>query len=95
MKIPRQLVIKGAHWNVVLTRTLNVCEGEQILGLCDPSLRTITIDKKQTPKQQWSTFMHEVLHALEFEYQVPISHKIIEKIEGPLGDFVKDNCQFL
>lgn len=91
MKIPRLLIIRGAHWHVVVTRTMNVSEGEDILGLCDPSLRTIYIKKQQTKRQQMATLVHEILHAMEFEYDFNLTHKVIGKIENPVADFIRDN----
>ena len=94
-KIPRQLTIKGAHWHVVVTRTLFYQDGQELLGLCDPSTRTIFINKSQSHRQQWITFLHEALHALEYEYSFHLSHKTIEKIEDALGEFIRDNCYFI
>jgi Zn-dependent peptidase ImmA (M78 family) len=95
MKIPRQITVRGAHWQVVITRTLKYGEnGEELLGLCDPSLRCIYVNKKQSPRQQFITFLHEAMHAIEFEYERKFGHKIIEKIEEPLGEFLRDNCHF-
>ena len=90
MKIPRLLTIKGAHWQVIITRTLKYGEnGEELLGLCDPSTRCLYINKKQSERQQWITFCHEYCHAWEHEYEIKLGHRIIEKVESTMADFVQ------
>lgn len=36
------------------------------------------------PRQMIETFLHEFLHAVDFEYDLKISHKLIYRLERPL-----------
>ena len=46
--------------------------------------RTIQIKKGLTPTFRAKTFLHELLHAIDFEWNVKIPHKLIEALEKPL-----------
>lgn len=65
-----------------------------ILGLCDPATHTIWILQKQTPKERFKTFVHELIHALEYEFDFNMPHKSIYDLEEPLTQFWEDNFGF-
>jgi hypothetical protein len=46
--------------------------------------RTIFIQKGLGPRLEQETFVHELLHAIEFEYNVTIPHRLIYALEYPL-----------
>lgn len=58
-------------------------------GTCEPGL--IKIKKGQTDLETFLTFIHEVLHALEFEYSLPLKHKLVHKLEIPISNFFTHN----
>ncbi len=60
-------------------------------GLCDGSTNTIYIRKSLDKSSMFRTFIHEVLHAMEFEYEMKVDHKIIHQLEKAIGDFLMVN----
>lgn len=87
---PETIVIGGAIWKVKFS---NVIEGKKsLLGLCDPAIKTLHIRKNQGEDETFSTFMHEVLHGFENEYDLKIPHRTIYKLEKPLAEFFQMNC---
>ena len=65
------------------------------LGNCDPSDSTMRIRLKQTRREYFQTFMHEVLHAIEFEYDMKIPHNVVHDLEEPLARFIEENFELL
>lgn len=87
---PKQICINGNMWRLYFRKMI---EGKaNVLGLCCPEDKVILIKVGQKPQARLQTFFHELLHAIEFEYGVKISHKLIYKLEGPLADIVAQNC---
>lgn len=60
-------------------------------GECDPSLHEIRISLGLGRKETLKTFIHEVLHVLEFEHPVCIEHKLIYKLEDAVFSFLISN----
>lgn len=89
MKIPSEIIVKKAKYQVVMTNTMDF--DDEVYGLCDPQTRVILIKKHMTKRQTLATFIHEVLHAIEFEYGFTLGHKIINPLEHPLTDFIRHN----
>lgn len=42
-------------------------EKQGLMGLCDPNTKTITIAKELVGEEYWSTLIHEMVHARDFE----------------------------
>lgn len=61
------------------------------MGECDPHKHEIRIKKGLTPKQEFRTIIHEILHALEFEYDLEMKHQLVYDLEKPLYRLFKDN----
>lgn len=87
-RYPKTLIIKGEEWRIAWVDRI---EGADVLGLCDPSNRIIYIKNKQSAKQTFLTYLHEVLHALEMEYDISISHRAVYKLEVAIHSFLMDN----
>jgi hypothetical protein len=77
---PKELNVKGETYAVVFRRKLDC------LGKCDPEKRTIYIKTGLGPKETFRTFVHEVLHALEFEYELKIKHSLVYELEAAITD---------
>lgn len=60
-------------------------------GYCDPDEKLITLLEKQSDKELFSTFIHELLHAIEYEHKVKIPHKLVYAMEGPLAQALTKN----
>lgn len=85
---PREIMVGEDLWAVRFVRRLP--EDSQ-LGLCDPSEQTIYIRLGQTQEERLKTFLHELLHAIEYEYKIVMPHRLIHRLEDPLARFLIDN----
>lgn len=89
---PRQLTIGTAIWDVRFQRTLDHKPSKYIKwGECDPINQVIYIRLGQSAEQRLTTFIHEVLHAIEAEYKVEIAHDLVNALEKPLARLLIDN----
>lgn len=87
---PRQLQIGENLWDVVFCRRIPG-EPETTLGLCDPSEARIYIRMGQSPEERMKTLIHELAHAVAFEWNVREDHAVIHKLEEPLLRLLIDN----
>jgi hypothetical protein len=60
-------------------------------GLTYFETRTIDLDGALSPRILFRTFCHEVLHAIEHEYEIVIPHRLVYLLEAPIERFVVDN----
>lgn len=97
MNIPTEFYLKRHKW------TVEIVEGEYLMhddcravGLTCEESRTIQICGSLGNRKLLATFMHEFLHACEFEYGLKIPHRLIYDLDGPLGRIVSEllmlNC---
>jgi hypothetical protein len=80
MKIPHKIRIKARISYEVLFAT-EVKSDPKCLGYCDPNTRQIILKSDQSETEMLKTFLHETLHAIEYEYTDGIPHKFIEALE--------------
>lgn len=82
MKIPHKVKIKpGVFYEVVW---VDKFDDPDQLGYCTADKRLIYIKKDLSEKESMTIFLHELLHALEFEYGLKIPHKLIYSLQDPL-----------
>ena len=87
MRIPHKVEIKpGISYYVTY---VDKFDDPLQMGYClgadsEMGCRTIQIKKGLTPSMKARTFLHELLHAIDFEWGIKIPHKIIEALEKPL-----------
>lgn len=62
-----------------------------VAGLCHTGDHLITIRCGQTPIERFKTFVHEVLHAICYEYRIAHTEGDIERLEDPIVNFLLDN----
>lgn len=67
MKIPKTIKIKGKPWSIeykwrLHDETHGLCD-----GLCDPSTRTIFLDRLLPKEDKPTVFLHELIHAILHE----------------------------
>lgn len=60
-------------------------------GVTDWAKKTIKIKKGISPRETFKTFVHEVLHVIEFEYGIKIKHKTIYALEPAIVEVILDN----
>jgi hypothetical protein len=90
MKIPSRVRIKSkVFYNIVWQET--IADDAECLGLCDPGTRTIFLKLNQAESEVIKTFIHEMIHALEAEYQTPIPHRIVYTLEEGIFRVLKLN----
>jgi len=65
-------------------------DDKNAVGLCINDEKRILI-KYTNPRYQMSTFIHEVLHAIEYELELKVSHKAIYGFEEGLLQVLLDN----
>lgn len=87
---PTELHINEETYTIKFVSRIPV-KGRGVVGLCDPGSRTIYIKKGMTKSQTFRTLIHEVLHGIENEYSIPISHKVVHQLEKAIGDFFLTN----
>ena len=83
---PQDLEIGENIWEIKFKKKI-VEGGVECSGLCDPGDRIIYIKYPQSPEELFSTLVHEVLHAIEFEYEANIGEYKVRKFETGLIQF--------
>ena len=86
---PKELIIGDSEWKVKFCRVVD--GNENLLGLCDPSVNTLSVKLKQDKMQTLLTFIHEVLHAMEAEYNFHLGEEKVLKLEKAIADFILVN----
>jgi len=59
-------------------------------GLCQVDLKTITL-RLDKPKPMITTYVHEVLHGMDHEYHIGLTHKQVYQLEKAIYNFLEDN----
>lgn len=83
---PKDLMVGENLWEIKFKRKL-IEGGVPCTGLCDPSDRIIYVKYPQTNEELFSTLIHEVIHAIEFEYDANIGEYKVRKFEKGLMQF--------
>lgn len=91
---PKEIVVGDSIYRVRFVR--KICEAKEgsdseTLGLCCPGDKEILIKQGLDPMERLSTLIHEILHCLEFEYEIEIPHKLIYQLERPITQLLMDN----
>jgi hypothetical protein len=87
---PTELFIGDNVWDIKFVRK-PLENDPYCYGLCDPGELTISIRLGQSPEERLKTFLHELLHAVEYEYKIEIPHSLIARLEDPFARFLIDN----
>ena len=103
MKFPSPKFYKG-QWYIGHNIWEVFIERGDFLGHCDPNKKEITLSPDQSKYSMASVFIHEVIHAIEAEYdfnitrkgsRVKYSHQPVMALEQGFLDFVIWNQQRL
>jgi hypothetical protein len=94
MKIPSKICVKrGIYYEVVWVDEIE--SDPSLMGLCrdkgEERSRQILLKRGMSKKDTWQTFIHELLHVLEFEHKIKISHKLIDQLESPIYQILRLN----
>lgn len=85
---PREVHIGSEIYTVKFVRKFK--DPAQV-GECDPETREIRIKCGQPRVETFKTYLHELIHAVEMELDIPITHKDVYKLENFLFDFLVKN----
>lgn len=88
IKIPSHLEIGREVWEI---RWVAKFKDRHQVGESDPEKRIIKIRKGMTTKETWATLIHEVLHAVDAEYDIKLKHKKIYALDRAFSEFIVDN----
>ena len=90
MKIPKQIKI-GGHICKIIFRDRVKEDGIDHLGSYNVRCSKIWIANDLTKSQQESTFLHEIIEAIDYCNQLELNHKQITTLEHNLYQVLKDN----
>lgn len=66
-------------------------EKKDVVGLCDDTKRIIHVRSGLTKSQMFRTYLHEVLHAMDAEWEIKLTHRQVYLLEKALGDLFLSN----
>ena len=99
MKYPERLRIGDVYYRIRFVKSIRGCKlpvgKNATIGLCDEHRREILIRKGLSEDETLKTLLHELLHAMEFEYQIKIPHQSVYQYEEAIFDFLCANSEFL
>jgi hypothetical protein len=91
---PKVILILDQEWTIKFVRRIDIAVqgGYRVMGSCDSDERNISILLGLTPYETFVTFMHEVMHAMEYEYRFEIPHaKVLDKLDMAMAQFYLAN----
>lgn len=93
MRIPRQFWIGEDHWRVKFVKEIAPLDGKgrRTLGLCDGDDHIIYIVTGLKKVERTATFIHELIHALDFSHKLNIPHSIVYDLDKHVTEFLFDN----
>lgn len=88
---PKSVIVRESEYAVRFCRRVpGHCS--QTMGLCDQGSQTIWIKLGQKPRERFKTYIHELAHALQFEWKIAhIRHDVIYALEEPIARLILDN----
>lgn len=90
MKLPSRIrICRNVFYRLVYQDEID--GNPDVLGLCDPNMRTIFIKTNLSDRLVLQTLIHELIHAIEFEYQQPIPHRITYTLDEGLAAILRLN----
>lgn len=84
-RYPKKLYFRDECYRVLFKKNFK-CYGET-----DFEKKTITIKHGLPPRALLSTFIHEVLHALECEHSIDLKHSTVYALELGILEMLMDN----
>jgi hypothetical protein len=88
--IPDRVQVGRKSWYTVL-RVVKPPSGDYTAGECDPNTKTIFIRINETPRQTVLTYLHEVLHAYSFEYDIGLTESQVTAMETKVFHYLLKN----
>lgn len=97
MNYPSKLRIGDRTYKIRFVNRIRGCnlpvgKGATV-GIFDPHRIEILIKKGMSEDDTLKTLLHELVHAIEYEYEIKISHRGVYRFEEALFDFICANLQ--
>lgn len=81
----------GKHyWNIEHSDKHDDADHDD-LGMCIWDDKLIWISTRQSDSGRLATLVHEILHAMEYEWKLKIPHALIRLIEKPIARIIANN----
>lgn len=92
IKFPKSVFIRDNKYRIkVVTKIPG--ESNTTIGLCNWDKKVIHLVKNQSSRGMVRTFIHELLHALAYEYDFKLKHRTVYALEEAIEEFLEDNFQ--
>ena len=90
MKIPSKVkIMRGVYYKVLWQEVIQ--DDHSCMGICIKEDKTIILKMGMSSSDTAKTFIHELLHAIEFTYEEPMPHRVIETLEEGIFKVLKLN----
>jgi Zn-dependent peptidase ImmA (M78 family) len=90
--LPREIIVGENVWDLVFCKRIDV--DPTAVGVCNNTTKEIVIVSSLSKEEKAVTLIHELLHAIEYEYGIYIPHSLIYKLEEPIYRLILDNLVF-
>jgi hypothetical protein len=94
-KYPSRLRIGDRDYRLRFVKSIRRCHRQvgkgATVGLHDPNRIEILVKEGMSEDDTLKTVLHELVHAIEYEYEIKISHSGVYKFEEALFDFICAN----
>lgn len=84
MKIPDKINIAGFTFDIIFYDDREYNQGSNNPASCNTGSQKIFIDKRCHPEQQEVNLLHEIIEAINYNYQLELDHKQITVIAAAL-----------
>jgi len=95
MRIPRIRDYNNTHWVVgdevykcTVHKKLPLKNNGEAFGLCDQAKKKIKLAAWQGKIEGLRTLLHELLHAVEQEYQITLNHETLDIVSIAIADIL-------
>lgn len=89
MQIPGKIKIGGLIFTV--EEKFNEVRDKNQSGSSCGNTQEIIIDKDISQQLKETTFIHEIIHQIDFVYNIGLEHQQVYQLETGLYSFIKDN----
>lgn len=89
MKIPEKVKIGGLKFTI--QEKEHELRDKQCSGRSCGNTQQIVLDKGISKQFKETTFIHEVIHQIDFVYNIGLEHQQVFQLEAGIYAFIKDN----
>jgi len=93
VNIPSTIKIGGMDYTV--EEKENEVRDKGRSGYSNANNQSIVVDKDMPQQLKETTFIHEVLHQIDYVYNIELSHKQVYMLEAGIYAFIKNNPSIL